>query len=84
MLDMLPPEGIKQCTKNELNVLCDELRKIIYDTVMKCGGHLASNLGSVESTVAMFFVFDFPQDKVVFDVFRCPVGSSEKQFGDHA
>ena len=54
--------------QSELNVLCDEIRTTIHDTVMKCGGHLASNLGSVESTVAMFYVFDFPKDKVVFDV----------------
>ena len=68
MLEKLAPEQIKQCSKSELNVLCDEIRATIYDTVTKCGGHLASNLGSVESTVAMFYVFDFPNDKVVFDV----------------
>ena len=68
MLERILPEEIKKCTRNELNVLCDELRRTIYDTVTKCGGHLSSNLGSVESTVAMFHVFDFPNDKVVFDV----------------
>ena len=68
MLEKLTPEQIKKCTKSELNVLCDEIRSTIYDTVTKCGGHLASNLGSVESTVAMFYVFDFPKDQVVFDV----------------
>lgn len=68
MLEKMTPEQIKQCSKSELNVLCDEIRTTIYDTVTKCGGHLASNLGSVESTVAMFYVFDFPNDKVVFDV----------------
>ncbi len=68
MLEKLTPEQIKNCTKSELNVLCDEIRAIIYDTVTKCGGHLASNLGSVESTVAMFSMFDFPNDQVVFDV----------------
>lgn len=68
MLEKLTPEQIKSCTKSELNVLCDEIRAIIYDTVTKCGGHLASNLGSVESTVAMFSTFDFPNDQVVFDV----------------
>lgn len=68
MLEKMTPEEIKKCSKSELNVLCDELRSTIYDTVTKCGGHLASNLGSVESTVAMFYVFDFPNDKVVFDV----------------
>ncbi len=68
ILKKLTPKGIKQYTKSQLNVLCDELRATIHDTVMRCGGHLASNLGSVESTVAMFYVFDFPNDKVVFDV----------------
>lgn len=68
MLEKMTPEQIKNCSKSELNVLCDEIRTTIYDTVMKCGGHLASNLGSVESTVAMFYTFDFPTDKVVFDV----------------
>ena len=68
MLKNLQPETIKNCTGNELNVLCDELRRVIYETVMQCGGHLASNLGAVESTVALFSVFDFPKDKIVFDV----------------
>ena len=68
MLKTWKPEQIKQCTKNQLNVLCDELRNTIYETVTRCGGHLASNLGAVESTVALFYVFDFPNDKIVFDV----------------
>lgn len=68
MLEQLQTQSIKNCTKSDLNVLCDELRSVIYNTVMQCGGHLASNLGSVESTVALFYVFDFPNDKIVFDV----------------
>ncbi len=68
MLENLQPCDVKRCSRAELNVLCDELRRVIYETVMQCGGHLASNLGSVESTVALFYVFDFPQDKIVFDV----------------
>lgn len=68
MLEKLLPENIKNYTRSQLNVLCDELRTTIYDTVMRCGGHLASNLGSVESTVALFYIFDFPNDKIVFDV----------------
>ncbi len=68
MLKELSPEIIKNYTKNELNVLCDELRVVIHDTVTRCGGHLSSNLGSVESTVALFYVFDFPTDKIIFDV----------------
>ena len=68
MLENLQPDKVKQYSKNELNVLCDELRSTIYETVTKCGGHLASNLGAVESTVALFYTFDFPKDKIVFDV----------------
>ncbi len=68
MLKDLRPEKVKEYSKSQLNVLCDELRSTIYETVMRCGGHLASNLGAVESTVALFYVFDFPKDKIVFDV----------------
>ena len=68
MLKNLTPEGVKALSRNELNVLCDQLRVTIHDTVTRCGGHLASNLGAVESSVALFYVFDFPQDKIVFDV----------------
>lgn len=68
MLEKWRPEDIKRCSKSELNVLCDELRNVIYDTVTECGGHLASNLGAVEPTVALFYVFDFPKDKIIFDV----------------
>ena len=68
MLEKLQNSSIKECTRSQLNALCDQLRSVIYDTVMECGGHLASNLGAVESTVALFYVFDFPNDKIVFDV----------------
>ena len=68
MLKELTPEKIKLLSRSELNVVCDELRRTIYDTVTTCGGHLASNLGSVESTVALFYTFNFPNDKIVFDV----------------
>ncbi len=52
----------------ELKALCEEIRQKIITTVMSNGGHLASNLGIVELTVALHYVFDFPRDKVVFDV----------------
>ena len=68
VLEKIQTGGIKNCTREELNVLCDELRSVICDTVTRRGGHLASNLGAVESTVALFYTFDFPQDKIVFDV----------------
>jgi len=68
MLENIQEKKVRNCTSSELNVLCDELRQTIYQTVTKCGGHLASNLGAVESTVALFYVFDFPKDKIIFDV----------------
>ena len=68
ILEQLQTSSMKCCTKSELNVLCDELRQTIYQTVLHCGGHLASNLGAIESTVALCYVFDFPKDKIIFDV----------------
>ncbi len=62
------PSDVKACSENELNILCDDLRKEIITSVSKNGGHLASNLGDVELTVAIHRVFDLPDDKLVFDV----------------
>ena len=59
---------IKKLSLDELNNLCVRLREKIISTVMQNGGHLASNLGAVELTVALHYVFDFPQDKLIFDV----------------
>lgn len=67
MLDANIPD-LKAMSIEELNALCDELRNKIIDTVMKNGGHLSSNLGMVELTVALHYVFDFPKDKVIYDV----------------
>ena len=61
-------EEVKTASVTQLNALCTELRREIIDTVSACGGHLSSNLGVVELTVALHRVFDFPQDKIVFDV----------------
>ena len=52
----------------ELNVLSDDIRDYIVDSVSKNGGHLASNLGVVETTIALCRCFDFSKDKIVFDV----------------
>ena len=59
---------IKQLDIEELGELCREIREEIISTVSKTGGHLASNLGVVELTAALHYVFDFPWDKVVWDV----------------
>ena len=59
---------VKKLDDEELGQLCRELREEIISTVSKTGGHLASNLGVVELTAALHFVFDFPGDKLVWDV----------------
>ena len=53
---------------SQLNALCQELRAFLLDSVSKTGGHLASNLGTVELTVAIHHVFDTARDRLVFDV----------------
>ena len=62
------PFDVKKLDPEELQRLCSELREEILSTVSKNGGHLASNLGVVELTVALHHVFDFPRDKVIWDV----------------
>ncbi len=61
-------EAVKSASIQQLESLSEELRREIYETVSVCGGHLSSNLGAVELTVALHRVFDFPKDKLVFDV----------------
>jgi 1-deoxy-D-xylulose-5-phosphate synthase len=53
---------------NDLQKLCKELRADLIHTVAKTGGHLGSSLGVVELTVALHYVFNTPEDKVIFDV----------------
>ena len=59
---------IKNFTKDQLKNLCERLREKVKSTVMHNGGHLSSNLGVIELTVALHYVFDFPNDKLIFDV----------------
>ena len=59
---------MKDLSRADLKVLADEIRKCIIDVVAKTGGHLASNLGVVELTIALHYIFDTPQDKIVWDV----------------
>ncbi len=59
---------IKALSEEEVNQLCSELRRFLIDRVSKTGGHLASNLGVVELTVAIHRVFDTSEDRLVFDV----------------
>lgn len=62
------PEDVKKLNEYEVPILCDEIRECIIDTVSKNGGHLASNLGSVELTVALHRSFSSPEDAIIFDV----------------
>lgn len=62
------PEDVKALTARELEQLASELRHFIIDTVSQNGGHLAPNLGTVELTLALYSVFSFPGDKLVWDV----------------
>ena len=59
---------IKMLDVKELEPLCKELRQFIIENVSKTGGHLASNLGAVELTVALHRVYDSTRDRIVFDV----------------
>lgn len=62
------PKDLKKLNNDELNELCGDIRKELINTVSQTGGHLASNLGVVELTVAMHKVFNSPHDQIVFDV----------------
>lgn len=66
--DIKSPSELKRLNIKELGELCAGFRERIISVVEKNGGHLASNLGTVELTVAMHYVFDCPKDKIVFDV----------------
>ncbi len=66
--DIESPRQIKDLTIDELTQLCSDIRAFLIDSISKTGGHLSSNLGIVEVTVAMHYVFDSPKDKMIFDV----------------
>ena len=62
------PDDVKKLNKEEKVILAEEIREEIKNVVSKNGGHLASNLGVVELTIALHSVFDMPKDKIVWDV----------------
>lgn len=69
ILDTLKlPEDIKKLSLDELKDLSSDLREVITEYTLKNGGHLASNLGVVDISCALSYVFDFPFDKIIFDV----------------
>ncbi|MFR6344522.1 MAG: 1-deoxy-D-xylulose-5-phosphate synthase N-terminal domain-containing protein [Christensenellales bacterium] len=61
-------DRIRALNDKELSQLCTELRRLIIETTLQNGGHLSSNLGVIELTVALLRCFDVPKDKIVFDV----------------
>ena len=69
MLDTIhSPADLRRLTRTQLRPLADELRSYLLDSVSKTGGHLSSNLGTVELTVALHYVFNTPDDRLVWDV----------------
>ena len=62
------PKDLKSLKKEELNMLSEEIRDVLIKKVSKTGGHFGPNLGMVEATVALHYVFNSPIDKIVYDV----------------
>lgn len=62
------PSDLKKLSIDELYILCDEIRDMLVKTVSNNGGHLSPNLGTVELTVALHYVYDLPRDSIVWDV----------------
>ena len=62
------PEDLKKLSIDEMNTLADKMRELIIKKVNTTGGHMGPNLGIVEATIAMHYVFNSPVDKIVFDV----------------
>ncbi len=62
------PSQMRLLDRRQLHQLADELRAFVLDSVSKTGGHLSSNLGTVELTIALHYVFDTPNDRIVWDV----------------
>ncbi len=68
LTDINSPTDLRQLSRAQLKPLADELRAFVLDSVSKTGGHLSSNLGTVELTIALHYVFNTPEDRLVWDV----------------
>ena len=66
--DIKDPKFLKDLDRKELENLAKDIRAFLIENVSKTGGHLSSNLGVVELTLAMHYVFNSPEDKLIFDV----------------
>ena len=62
------PADLRRLDRRQLGPLADELRAFVLDAVSQTGGHLSSNLGTVELTIALHYVFHTPDDRIVWDV----------------
>jgi len=62
------PADLRRCNEDQLQQVCDETRQFLIDTVAKIGGHLAAGLGTVELTTALHYVFNTPNDRLVWDI----------------
>ena len=68
LFDIDSPADLRRLSRTELKTLAAELREYVLQSVSKTGGHLSSNLGTVELTIALHYVFDTPNDRLVWDV----------------
>src|SRR3954467_2950275 len=62
------PAELRRLDRRQLGQLVEELRAYVLDSVARTGGHLSSNLGTVELTIALHYVFETPEDRIVWDV----------------
>lgn len=62
------PQDIKKLDTVKMNELADDIRELLINSVSRCGGHLAANLGVVELTIALHYVFNTPEDRIIWDV----------------
>ncbi len=69
LLDQLNgPDDVKELNDEELKELAEDIRRFLIEKISRTGGHLASNLGVVELTLALYRAFELPKDKVIWDV----------------
>ena len=62
------PQDVKKLSPAKMNELADDIRELLINSVSRCGGHLAANLGVVELTIALHYVFNTPEDRIIWDV----------------
>ena len=62
------PANLRELNLAELKTLADELRQFLIRSVSKTGGHLAAGLGTVELTIALHYIYDTPEDRLIWDV----------------